>query len=79
MTRDNAIEIAWNAARLSDHNAPRPTVAEALAYFEEAVPAAGFNWITGQMALECLREENPTEADIKAALDFGKTAEQHLN
>jgi hypothetical protein len=34
-----------------------------------------FEW---QCPDSILATEEPTEADIQAALDFGKTAEQHL-
>ncbi len=53
MTIDEAIDISWGADK--HRGIPRPTVEEALEQIEHQLATCGFNWLTGQTALDVLR------------------------
>lgn len=52
MTIDEAVNIAWGADKC--RGIPRPTLKEAVERIEHQLATCGFNWITGQTALDVL-------------------------
>ena len=54
MTIDEAIDITWGIDKLLGE--PRPSAAEALERIEHQLTTCGFNWLTGQVARDVLRQ-----------------------
>jgi hypothetical protein len=54
ITVEDALRIAWNAARLTDAHAREPAPEEALAWFNERLRACRHTWLTGEAAVAVL-------------------------
>ena len=54
MTVEDALRIAWNAARLTDRHAPALTPEEALAWFNDRLQTCRHTWLTGEAAVAVL-------------------------